>query len=196
MCKPRSRRFCLLRVDNLFSRYNFNALSSPVIYHAVAAFGVNGLCCVQDELNGCCVAFQEAVNCIGVAYVEGYAVEDDAVWFDGVEYGFDVGVGEDVEALFAKDDFTAVFLYLSDEVALGVRVNPEGVLRLGFGYFFLSRGSSYAVGGKVSKKSGLSEISGSVIWWLSTEPNMGMPRCLAWSVSFLRFGKRFSDAVT
>ena len=33
------------------------------------------------------------------------------VGFDGVEYRFDVGVGEDVEALFAKDDFTAVFLY-------------------------------------------------------------------------------------
>ena len=88
------------------------------------------------------------MNCIGVAYVEGNAVECDAVRFDGVEYGFDVGVGEDVEALFAKDDFTAVFLYLADEVGRGVRVDPEGVLRLGFGYFFLSGCAGDAVGGK------------------------------------------------
>ena len=64
------------------------------------------------------------------------------------------------------------------------------------GTFFCPVVPAMQWGGKVSWKSGLSEISGSAIWWLSTEPKMGMPRCLAWSVSFLRFGKRFSDAVT
>ena len=71
MVEPRSRGFCLficvylcssvvafkfLRVDNLFSRYDFDTLLLPVINHAVAAFGVDGLCGVQDELDGCCVA--------------------------------------------------------------------------------------------------------------------------------------------
>ena len=47
----------LLRVDNLIGGYDFNALLSPFGYHAVAAFGVDGLCGVQDELDGRCVAF-------------------------------------------------------------------------------------------------------------------------------------------
>ena len=59
-----------------------------------------------------------------------------------------MGVGEDVKALFAKDDFTAVFLYLVDEVVRGVGIDPEGVLRLGFGYFFLSFCARDAVGRK------------------------------------------------
>ena len=41
-----------------------------------------------------------------------------------------------------------VFLYPADEVARGVRVDPEGVLRLGFGYFFLSFCAGDAVGRK------------------------------------------------
>ena len=45
-----------LRVDNLVCGYDFNALLLPFIYQAVPAFGVDGLCGVQDELYGRCVA--------------------------------------------------------------------------------------------------------------------------------------------
>ena len=85
---------------------------------------------------------------MGIAHVEGNAVEDDAVWFDGVEHGIDLGIGEDVEALFAEDDFAGVFLYLLDEIDRGVWVDPQGILGLGFGHFFLPRGACDTVGGK------------------------------------------------
>ena len=72
--EPRSRGFCLLpfhlclsvficgcfyvfRVDNFICGYNFDALLSPFGYQAVAAFGNDGLCGVQDEIDGRCVAF-------------------------------------------------------------------------------------------------------------------------------------------
>ena len=92
---------------------------------------------------------------MGVAHVEGNAVEDDAVRFDGVEHGIDMGVGEDVEASFAKDDFAAVVLHLGDEIARGVWVDPQGILRPGFGHFLLPRGAREAMGGKRVLKVGL-----------------------------------------
>ena len=83
-----------------------------------------------------------------VAHVEGDAVEDDAIRVDGVEHGIDLGIGEDVEALFAKEDFAAVVLHLGDEIGRGVWVDPQGILRSGFGHFLLTRGARDAMGGK------------------------------------------------
>lgn len=49
--------FFVLCIDNLIGGYDFDALLSPFGYQVVAAFGVDGLCSVQDELYGHGVAF-------------------------------------------------------------------------------------------------------------------------------------------
>ncbi len=145
-----SRERGALFLNDLVGGDDLYALGLPFLYEFLSSLGEDGLGGVEDEGEGGGLSFEEAFDGVGVADIEGNAVDDDLFGPDGVQDRVDVRVGEDVEALLAEEDFTRMVPDLPGEAIRVFRfgVDPDRVLCPGCRDFFLSGSALQAVGGE------------------------------------------------